>query len=76
MSKKTKTLLSTMNDLIKLEIPRNIRQALTHEGRKQELYLNQKVRSLSLLLPGVVVQVKPHVKNKEWTKRKLSEGAE
>lgn len=64
-----------MNNLLKLEIPQNIK---TCEGRKQKLYMNQKVRSLSLLLPGVVVQVKSHVSSKEWNKRKrkLSEEAE
>lgn len=64
-----------MNNLLKLEIPKNIK---TREGRKQKLYMNQKVRSLSLLLPGVVVQVKSHVSSKEWNKRKrkLSEEAE
>lgn len=56
---------SSSDDRLRPEIPRNIKQVLIYEGKKQELYLNQKVKSLLPLLSGEVVQMKPHVRSKK-----------
>ena len=57
MSRKTKTLLPITKELLKPKIPQNIKGAIKHNSKKQELYFNQKVKPLQLLQPRDVVWV-------------------
>ena len=69
MSRRTKTLLPTREDLLKPELPKNIKKLLKRDSRRQERSFNHKVRPLQPLYPGDVVRMKPHTNGqKEWKK--------
>lgn len=69
MSRRTKTLLPTREDLLKPELPKNLRKSVKQDRRRQEHSFNHKVKPLKPLYPGDVVRMKPHINGqKEWRK--------
>ena len=73
MSRRTKTLLPTREDLLKPELPENLKKMLVkRDSRRREHYFNHKAKPLQPLHPGDVVQIKPHINgHKEWKKATL-----
>ena len=61
MSWRTKTLLPTREDLLKPELPPNLKKLVKRDRRRQEHYFNHKVKPLQPLNPGDVVRIKPHI---------------
>ena len=69
MSRRTKTLLPTREDLLKPELPKNLKKLVKRDSRRQERSFNHKVKPLQPLHPGDVVWMKPHTNGqKEWKK--------
>ena len=69
MSRRTKTLLPTREDLLKPELPKYSKKLVKRDYRRQEHSFNHKVKPLQPLHPGDVVWMKPHTNGqKEWKK--------
>ena len=69
MSRRTKTLLPTREDLLKPELPKNLKKLVKRDSRRQERSFNHKVKPLQPLHPGDVMRMKPHTNGqKEWKK--------
>ena len=69
MSRRTKTLLPTREDLLKPKLPKNLKKFVKRDSRRQERSFNHKVKPLQPLHPGDVVRMKPHTNGqKEWKK--------
>ena len=69
VSRRTKTLLPTREDLLKPALPKNLKKLVKRDSRRQERSFNHKVKPLQPLHPGDVVWMKPHTNGqKEWKK--------
>ena len=69
MSRRTKALLPTREDLLKPELLQNLKKLVKRDSRRQERSFNHKVKPFQPLHPGDVVRMKPHTNGqKEWKK--------
>ena len=69
MSRRTKTLLPTREDLLKLELPKNLKKLVKRDSRRQERPFNHEKNPLQPLHTGDVMRMKPHTNGqKEWKK--------
>ena len=59
----------TRGDLLKPELPKNLKKLVKRDSRRQERSFNHKVKPLQPLDPGDVMRMKPHTNcQKEWMK--------
>ena len=69
MSRRTKTLLLTREDLLKPELPKNLKRLVKRGSRMQERSFNHKVKPVQPLHPEDVARMKPHTNGQnEWKK--------
>ena len=69
MSRRTKTLLPTGDNLLKPEPQKNIKQAITKRQESNRKYHDKRAKPLEPLRNGDVVRMKPyHQNSKEWKK--------
>ena len=72
ISRRTKTLLPTREDLLKPELPKNLKKKLVkRNSRRQDRSFNQKVKPLQPLHPGDVVRMKPRTNGQKERKKAI-----
>ena len=74
MSRRTKTLLPTREDLLKPELPKNLKKLVKRDSRRQERFFNHKVKPLQPLHPGDGMRMKPHIMAKKSGRKQLYGG--